>query len=555
LFGVNQMSVLMPERVLIAEDDARWLRELDPHTYFPRCVIVDNVAAAIREIESSDSWDAAIFDKYLMAGDVPYDQGRLASEAGYALAICFQRRFPGKRMVICTGASRGDPVPESLRELLHPALCLYINKGDSDGADRVRRFLRGEPGKIRLSDSFLRYLELKPNFCGLGVDLENVIRGISNWITRSKPALGRKADRQVDRPPGERFVSATQCPTCACGEIVAGPTKRAILVVDQELATGRHLAGFISRNLAGEEEFLASELFPHEAETMSWYLDNRAAAYYAVEAVESISQLQAVLSHLFPEVVIACTSGNTLDEWEAVYRSIHTVNSEASFIVVSDEAAILDSHQLRIDNIVGVVESPFHFHDVLRQIVLRVVARQEQTHIARDGHVPVKKTDLPLCLPDVPHYVPCLYDVYHEADAVAWFVNHALSSGQPLDGPIIPQDDDLCGVLDGRVKGRYWAVPISTRRAFGTAVAQLSPRVLVVHDLSEAHYMCVMDALKSRSDTKLILVGECDELRVQLAHNRCKIPPGSVSDVVEWSTSYENVFCSLLRYIRASIAT
>ena len=549
--GINQSDTAMPDRVLIAEDDARWLRDLDPHSYFPHCVIVDNVATAISSIESGEAWDAAIFDQCLMAGNLPYDEGRLASEAGYALAICFQRRFPGKRVVICTGASKDGSISELMREILHPELCVFIYKHDSGAADSVRSFLRGEPCKAKFSDKFLRYLELKPNFCGLGVNLENAVRDICHWLVRPHPHKSTEEDiNEQTCPPEDRFVSPAEQSALESPEGTTLANKRAVVVFDEMLVSAQSLARFIRNNLEGEEYF-SRDLSSHELEIMSWYLDGRLAGYYVVEAVESINQLRSRLKHLFPEIVVLRASSERLDELTEIARLVHRVNSEAQFIIISSEAPDLDYYQLQIDNIVGVIETPFHAQKVLRYIVLRVLARTHQTHISRDGIVCIKRTDLPLCIPDVPSYVFFLYDVFYEADMAVLSFNHTLR-GQPIcDKPVIADANQLSSIVDGRLDDRYCAIPISSYGAFCAAIKQLSPCVLVVRNLTELHYCCIMETLKVRPNAKIILVGDPEEIKKKLAHRRCEIPDTAVHSVLDWSLiSSDDVFRSFLECIR-----
>ena len=86
---------------------------------------------------------------------------------------------PGKRMVIATGSP--EPPPSNISEVLHPDLCIYVHKESGDAAKRVLAFLKGLPDKVRWSERLLRYLVLKPNFCGLGVDLGLVLETLARW--------------------------------------------------------------------------------------------------------------------------------------------------------------------------------------------------------------------------------------------------------------------------------------------------------------------------------------------------------------------------------------
>ncbi|MCK4819196.1 hypothetical protein KA005_25715 [bacterium] len=174
-------------RVLIADGDARFLRDLAPWDHFSYHEIVGNLADAMKLIDRRKKWDAAIFDRYLSDDGLPFERGKLVHNAGFLLAVAFHDKFPGMRSAIVTGAPGFRPadVPENIAKLEHPHLCQYLSKENmfvdsfgktSEGMWQMIRFLRGEWGEVyRYNQDLLDCLLLEPNFCGLGINLRNVI--------------------------------------------------------------------------------------------------------------------------------------------------------------------------------------------------------------------------------------------------------------------------------------------------------------------------------------------------------------------------------------------
>lgn len=520
----------MQENVLIADDDAGWLNELRPHTYFPDCSIVDNVAAAIAKMECGENFDAAIFDRYLMAGELPFDKGRLHSEAGFALAVLFQRRFPGKRMVICTGAGPDDRIPENISEIVHRDLCIYVCKNDSGSAERVHRFLRGEPDKVRWSQKLWEYLEAQPSFCGLGVNLKTVIKDIGEWMARVRRQKSSAA-KQLEPPPGRDTRSVPAQRSLTWNVELPDPAERAgIIIIDDRFAEATLLAEFISGCLQGKERPLVAGPFPHETEILNRCLDGRLASCYEVRAVESLWSLRRVVSRLKPEIVVARTSSDTLSSLDDLQRTVAVANPQAAFILISDEAAILKYSQIPIRNVVGVIETPMHFQYVVRQMVLRIISRtvREPPSCGLGG---ADRTTMLSPIPEDAHAVYCFTDTCYEADLAARCLNDAFAGGAICGEPIVA--DGAAELLDGRLSGRIWATPLFSYGGFRAALGLHPPSILVIEDLSEIQYVCIMEALEKASSLKIIIVGDEVRIREMLAHKNCHIPPSSVFGVVQ----------------------
>ncbi|HIG30981.1 MAG TPA: hypothetical protein EYQ50_25550 [Verrucomicrobiales bacterium] len=81
-----------PFRILIAEDDARWLNEISIDPAF-EVTVATNLIDAMALIDRRRRWNAAVFDRYLMEGDTPFEPGKLISEAGFLLAVAFKDKF------------------------------------------------------------------------------------------------------------------------------------------------------------------------------------------------------------------------------------------------------------------------------------------------------------------------------------------------------------------------------------------------------------------------------------------------------------------------------
>ena len=184
------------KKLLIVDDDASWLHCVPTHL-FKDYTVESNLADGLKQIDGRKRWDAAIFDLYLMEGDLPYGKGRLSREAGYILTLAFQDKFPGKRVAIVSGYSRHED--HRVEEVLDPELCRIFQKQKymnphagrhgfenvklwTGSADDIANFLLGETEK-RFSGRWLDALLLEPNFCGIGVNLKKLFAAIWNQDT------------------------------------------------------------------------------------------------------------------------------------------------------------------------------------------------------------------------------------------------------------------------------------------------------------------------------------------------------------------------------------
>ena len=70
------------QRVLVAEDDARWKLELS-RSSTAKLVYVEHLSDALRMIDRRRRWTGAIFDRYLLEGDLPFSSSHLVSEGGF----------------------------------------------------------------------------------------------------------------------------------------------------------------------------------------------------------------------------------------------------------------------------------------------------------------------------------------------------------------------------------------------------------------------------------------------------------------------------------------
>lgn len=113
------------KKLLIVDDDASWLHCV-PTYLFKTHRVETNLCDGLKQIDGRKGWDAAIFDLYLMEGELPYGKGRMSREAGYILTLAFQDKFPGKRVAICSGYSHRED--QRIEKLLDPAICRFFQK-------------------------------------------------------------------------------------------------------------------------------------------------------------------------------------------------------------------------------------------------------------------------------------------------------------------------------------------------------------------------------------------------------------------------------------------
>lgn len=170
-------------KVLVADDDAHWMHTLSSH--YSNLTFTANLADAMSFIDRRRRWTAAIFDRYLMEGDLPFESGRLVSEAGFILAVAFQQKFPECPICICSGDPDISTLPEHLQSLLRSNNVTYVYKGAANADKQISRFLSGDNVPSNGS-SFLDHLLLEPNFCGIGLDLRSIINSIRDYCRRGK---------------------------------------------------------------------------------------------------------------------------------------------------------------------------------------------------------------------------------------------------------------------------------------------------------------------------------------------------------------------------------
>lgn len=335
----------MLRNVLIAEDDARWLSILKPDSSFNYYKVVNNVGAALIEIERDIIWDAAIFDRYLMADNLPFQDGKLGSEAGFVLAMAFQHRFPGRRMVIATGSP--EPPPNNITEVLHPDLCIYIHKNSDDAVARVLRFLKGHPDRVRWSERLLKYLILQPNFCGLGVNLGLVLETLTGWAQNA--ATISDSNRQLSRmPEEERFVSVPPSNDFKGDMKLPNVPEGALFVIIFNEATGDALR---------EAEWLEKDLRPF-VETPLY-----------VQGVDTKLELESVLAGLHTSVrrlIIAhIPTTDDIPYVRKLYKRVLAQDPDAKLAVVSEEAVLMMEETFGRDSVIGIFETPFRYADML----------------------------------------------------------------------------------------------------------------------------------------------------------------------------------------------
>lgn len=174
------------KRILVADDDARWEAELSnkPSIEF---TFTNNLSNAIAFIDRRRRWDGAIFDRYLLEGDIPFPLGKLINDAGFILAIAFLKKFPNKRICICSGDPDMDNLPDHLLTLLRSKNCRYIFKGRTNSAKLAVNFVLGQALEDSRTVKIFNYLLLQPNLFGFGLNLRAIIDEIASYVRTQKP--------------------------------------------------------------------------------------------------------------------------------------------------------------------------------------------------------------------------------------------------------------------------------------------------------------------------------------------------------------------------------
>ena len=164
------------ERILVAEDDARWSSELTRQTSV-ELIVVETLSKAMAMLDGRRRWTGAIFDRYLIGGN-PSFSDRLANDAGFILAVAFLQKFPDRRVCVCTGDPDMMAVPAAFIPLVSSDNCTYLYKGRAQAAARALRFvIEGKRTKFTV-DNLLDHLVLQPNMFGLGLNLRTIISSI-----------------------------------------------------------------------------------------------------------------------------------------------------------------------------------------------------------------------------------------------------------------------------------------------------------------------------------------------------------------------------------------
>jgi len=194
-------------RLLIAEDDAAWLRVLQAERYFHEVCIVDNLAEALQMIDDPAGWDAGLFDLLLREGDTPFETSTLARDAGIILAAAFLDSYPGHRVAVTTGfglevmphrhlvnsdsirfiskAAYMLSMPDYAKQLPYEKRRLYFGGLYQSPLDLMDFLATGK--SLNPSPRHpLDYLLLQPNFCGLGINLRTLIDDLRDYFRRKK---------------------------------------------------------------------------------------------------------------------------------------------------------------------------------------------------------------------------------------------------------------------------------------------------------------------------------------------------------------------------------
>ena len=167
------MSKARSPRILVAEDDARWIGELS--ALQGEFKIVRDLATALAMIDRRRRWSGAIFDRYLLEGDRSFSIKALRQEAGFVLATEFLRKFPNGKVCVVSGDPDLSTAPPIFSRLVASDSFKYVYKGRSGSAKIAHRFVvHGVTRKVGL-DGILDSLVLEPNIFGLGINLRQLI--------------------------------------------------------------------------------------------------------------------------------------------------------------------------------------------------------------------------------------------------------------------------------------------------------------------------------------------------------------------------------------------
>jgi hypothetical protein len=178
-------------KFLVVEDDARWTTGLLGRPY--KFVFARDLASGLALIDERHNWGGAIFDRFLLEGDVPISAASIRQDAGFILAAEFLRCFPCRKVCIVSGDPDIGTVQEGLRGLVELSNCKFIFKGRPRSQELVLSFLNSGSVDASLLDSVLDHLVLEPNVFGLGINLSEFIRSIRDY------ALKRRAQNE-NRP-------------------------------------------------------------------------------------------------------------------------------------------------------------------------------------------------------------------------------------------------------------------------------------------------------------------------------------------------------------------
>lgn len=171
-------------KILVVEDDARWAADLlgSPRNFF----FARDFASGLAAIDKRRRWSGAVFDRYLLEGDVPMSLGSIRRDAGLILATEFLRCFPGKRVCVVSGDHDLSTAHAQMRLLAGLENFKFVYKGRARSHEAVLKFLDlGQDGGATL-DSVLDHLVLEPNFCGLGLNLGKLVKSCRSYFRRSR---------------------------------------------------------------------------------------------------------------------------------------------------------------------------------------------------------------------------------------------------------------------------------------------------------------------------------------------------------------------------------
>jgi hypothetical protein len=171
-------------KILVVEDDARWTTGLLGRAY--EFFFARDLASGLDLIDCNHGWEGAIFDRFLLEGDVPVSAASVRQDAGFILAAEFLRCFPNRKVCIVSGDPDIGTVQEGLRRLLELNNCKFIFKGRPRSQELVLRFLNSGSIDTLLLDSVLDHLVLEPNVFGLGINLNELIKTIRDYVQKRR---------------------------------------------------------------------------------------------------------------------------------------------------------------------------------------------------------------------------------------------------------------------------------------------------------------------------------------------------------------------------------